>query len=85
MRVGNAQPFKNALRTAVLPPAAMQRVEDDIRAIRSKLRRKIRTRVQLCDLIPLIPQCGSAACWLTSIVNAVMFPVVLVMKSTELF
>ena len=51
MRVGNAQPLQDALDTAILAPAAMQRIETDIGPERVKTSRQVKTCVHLDHLI----------------------------------
>ena len=51
MRIGHAQDFEQALHTAILAPAPMQRIEGDVRLHFQNLIRKIAPRVDLGHMV----------------------------------
>ena len=60
MCVGQSQPFKQALHTAVFAPAAMQGVETDIRGKIGQNGSQVTAGIDLVNLKPLVPQSGRA-------------------------
>ena len=57
MGIGDAQPFEQALDAAILAPAAVQCVEDDIGAVVPQARGKVGAGIKLDHLAPCLTQC----------------------------